>query len=139
MRAMSALRLEARRGAVPLGLILVMTGAVAKLLTVAAAGIGYRATFCMFKLTTGCPCMSCGGTRALNRLLALDLPGAFAMNPLATAAMLALLPWALVDGVLFLRGRALSVEVSEAFATVLRPLLIVVVFVNWAYLVAVGR
>jgi len=135
----SALRLTAPRGAAPLGLILASVAVAAKLTTLMAIGVGYRTTFCLFKLTTGCPCMTCGATRALNRLLALDPGGAFVMNPLATVAALLVVPWAFADGLLLLRGRALSMQASEAMASVLRPLVLVAVFVNWGYLVAVGR
>ena len=135
----SALRMTAPRGAAPLGLILATVAAAAKAMTLAAATVGYGSTFCLFKLTTGCPCMTCGATRALNRLLAMDPGGAFVMNPLATAAALVVVPWALADALLLARGRALSVEASDAVASALRPLVLVAVFVNWGYLVAVGR
>jgi len=139
MSLASALRMTAPRGAAPLGLILAAVAVAAKAMTLAAAAVGYRSTLCLFKLTTGCPCMTCGATRALNRLLAMDLGGAFVMNPLATAAALVLVPWALADALLLVRGRALSMEASEAVASALRPLVLVAVFVNWGYLVAVGR
>jgi hypothetical protein len=133
------LRVTVPRGAVPLGLILAVAGAGAKLLSIAAGTVGYQTTLCVFKLATGCPCMTCGGTRALNRLLALDVGGAIAMNPLATLAVLALIPWALADAALLLRGRALAVDVSTEVASILRPLVVMGVFMNWGYLVAVGR
>lgn len=133
------LRVTAPRGTIPLGLIVAAAGAAAKLLSMALAGMGQATTFCVFKLTTGCPCMTCGGTRALTHLMRLDLGGAIAMNPLATLAMLGLLPWAAADALLLLRGRALSLDLSDGAASVLRPLLVLVVFMNWGYLVAVGR
>lgn len=139
MRPAPALRLTASRGGTPLGLILALVGAATKALTLVLAAAGYRASLCFFKLTTGCPCMTCGTTRAANRLLALDVGGAFAMNPLATTAMLLLVPWAIADVFLVLRGRALSVDVSDGLAALLRPLVLIAAFVNWGYLVAAGR
>jgi hypothetical protein len=133
------LRVTVPRGAIPLGLILAAAGAGAKLMSLLATRIGHVTTLCLFKLTTGCPCMTCGGTRALNHLLKLDLGGAFAMNPLATLAMLGLIPWAAADALLLLRGRALALDVSDGVASVLRPLVVLAVFMNWGYLVAVGR
>lgn len=139
MSLSSALRVTVPRGALPLGLIVAAAGVAAKLMTMLATGMGHATTLCLFKLTTGCPCMTCGGTRALNHLLDQDLGGAIAMNPLATLAMLGLLPWAAADALLLLRGRALALDVSDGMASVLRPLLVLVVFMNWGYLVAVGR
>ena len=139
MSLWSALRVTVPRGGIPLGLILAAAGAAAKLMTMLANGMGHATTLCLFKLTTGCPCMTCGGTRALNHLLNLDLGGAIAMNPLVALAMLGLMPWAAADALLLLRGRALSLDVSDAMASVLRPLVVLVVFMNWGYLVAVGR
>jgi hypothetical protein len=139
MSLASALKVSVPRGALPLGLILAAAGAGAKLLTMVAARVGYTTSLCLFKITTGCPCMTCGGTRALNHLLELDFSGAIAMNPLATAAILGLVPWAVADALLLLRGRALSVEVSDGLASLLRPLVVLAVFMNWGYLVAVGR
>ena len=139
MSLWSALRFTVPRGAIPLGLILAAVGAAAKLMTLVADRLGHATTLCLFKLTTGCPCMTCGGTRALNHLLGLDLAGAIAMNPLATLAMLGLIPWAAADALLLLRGRALAMDVSDGLASLLRPLVVLVVFMNWGYLVAVGR
>jgi hypothetical protein len=137
--SLGSLQVGVPRGALPLGLVLAAAGAGAKLMTMLAGVLGHAASVCLFKLTTGCPCMTCGGTRALNRLLELDLAGAIAMNPLATLAILGLVPWAAADALLLLRGRALAVDVSEGLASILRPLVVLVVFMNWGYLVAVGR
>ncbi|MFT4257303.1 MAG: DUF2752 domain-containing protein [Pseudoxanthomonas sp.] len=46
---------------------------------------------CMFRAFTGLYCIGCGTTRMLHALAHLDLPRAFAMNPLAMA-LLSLLP-----------------------------------------------
>jgi hypothetical protein len=61
------------------------------------------------------------------------------MNPLVAAGALALVPWALADLGLLLRGRALDLSVSPGAGRVLRILAVAAVLVNWAYLVAVGR
>ena len=61
------------------------------------------------------------------------------MNPLATLAAFAIVPWGLGDLALLTRGRALALEIAPASARVLRAAGITAVLVNWAYLVAVGR
>ena len=125
--------------AVPLGAIL---GGIAVLAT-AAIGLVHLdrlpLTLCTFKALTGWACMTCGATRALARLSALDVAGALALNPLVTAGILALVPWALADLVLLSRGRALRVELAPGPARAARVALVAAVAANWAYLLAVGR
>jgi len=125
--------------AVPLGAIL---GGIAALAT-ALVGLVHLDrlpfTVCTFKALSGWACMTCGTTRALARLFALDLPGALALNPLVTVGVLALVPWALADLALLSRGRALRVELAPGVARVGRVAFVVAVAANWAYLLAVGR
>ena len=125
--------------AVPLGAIL---GGIAALAT-AVIGLVHLDrlpfTVCTFKALSGWACMTCGATRALARLFALDLAGALALNPLVTVGVLALVPWALADLALLSRGRALRVELAPGVARVARVAFVVAVAANWAYLLAVGR
>ena len=74
-------RFVAREGP-PLGLVFAAIGVVRH----ARAWACCTSTACPFalcylKLFTGLPCPTCGSTRALGRLFALDVPGAFSMNP----------------------------------------------------------
>ena len=94
---------------------------------------------CVFKATTGLPCFTCGGTRALVALAHLDLLGALAMNPLVALALIALVPWGIADAVLALRGRALVLEVGPTLGRLLRITVAPLLLANWAYLIAVGR
>lgn len=94
---------------------------------------------CVFKTVTGWPCLACGSTRALGRLFALDLAGAFAMNPLAALGALALVPWGVADALLMTRGRALSLELAPPVSHVARAGAVALLLVNWVYLLAVGR
>jgi hypothetical protein len=94
---------------------------------------------CFFKATTGLPCLTCGGTRALVHLARLDVMGALAMNPLVAVSLLALVPWAVADAVLALRGRSLVLEIGPLLKQVLMWSAFPVLIANWAYLIAVGR
>ena len=94
---------------------------------------------CYVKALTGWPCPTCGATRAMARLFALDLGGAFVMNPLATMVALGIIAWAVVDLLLLRRGGSRSFRVSPATGTVLRVAAVLLVLANWVYLIAVGR
>jgi len=131
--------LRARPGGTPLGAILAACALVAIAVVALLHLDRLPFSLCVFKAVTGLPCMTCGTTRALARLARLDLAGALAMNPLATAGTLALLPWAVADLALLPRGRALSLELSPAAARVARIAAVAAVLVNWVWLVAAGR
>jgi hypothetical protein len=131
--------LRAEPGGLPLGAIL---GGIALLAGVAVGLLHLDRlpfTVCYFKALSGWPCLSCGTTRALGRLFALDLPGALAMNPLATAGFMALAPWAAADLVLAPARRALRVELGPLAARGVRVAVVFALVANWVYLVAVGR
>ena len=96
-------------------------------------------TLCVFKGLTGLPCPTCGSTRALGRLFALDFAGALAMNPFTTLVAVLIAGWAVADLALLPRRRALKLEVPKAFAFALRVAALVLFLANWVYLIAVGR
>jgi len=131
-------RFVAREGA-PLGLIF---GAIGLLMT-AAVGLLHldRLPFavCHLKALTGLPCPTCGSTRAVGRLFALDVSGALAMNPVTTVAALLIAGWAVADLALLPRRRALGVELGPRLGIALRIGAAAIVLANWAYLLASGR
>jgi hypothetical protein len=94
--------------------------------------------FCFFKAATGIPCMTCGSTRALARLAHLDVFGAMRVNPLATIALSTVIVLGLVELVLWMQGRTLSISLSPRqirWSWVLAGLLLMV---NWVYLIRAG-
>jgi hypothetical protein len=96
-------------------------------------------TFCLFKGMTGLPCPTCGSTRALAHLFALDFAGAVRMNPLTVLVAVGVAAWALADVVLLSRRQSLGVEVSPRAAAALRAGALALFLANWVYLIAAGR
>ena len=139
-RAGGRLPLVARSSAPPLGAIFGGIG----LLAAAAVGLlrldRIPLTLCVFKGLTGLPCPTCGSTRALGRLFALDFAGALAMNPLHDAR----------GGARRRSGRwptsrscpAGVPSTSRSRSRSGSPCawrLLVLFLANWVYLIAVGR
>lgn len=133
------LTLRAKAGALPLGAIFLAIGAVAGLAVAVLHLDRLPILVCLFRAVTGLPCMTCGATRALGELVAGNVPGAFAMNPLATLGAFGLIPWGIGDLALMTRGRALALEVAPPGGRVLRVVAVLAVIANWAYLIAAGR
>jgi hypothetical protein len=132
-------RVSAPRGGLPLGAVFGAVGAAAAAAVFVLGLDRLPFLLCVFKATTGLPCLTCGSTRALGRLVHLDFAGAVVMNPLAVAGGLLIAAWAVADLGLLARGRALSVRLGPSLARGLRILAWAVVLANWAYLVAAGR
>jgi hypothetical protein len=131
-------RFFAREGP-PLGLIFGAIGAVGTLAVGLLQLDRLPFALCYVKLMTRLPCPTCGSTRAVGRLFALDIPGALSMNPLTTLAAFAVALWATADLALLPQKRALGLELSPPAGRALRLAVVVAVVANWAFLVAAGR
>ena len=133
------IRLVARSSAPPLGAIFGGIG----LLAAAAVGLlrldRIPLTLCVFKGLTGLPCPTCGSTRALGRLFALDFAGALGMNPFTTLVAVVVGAWAVADLALLPRRRALGLEVPKRLGFALRAGALVLFLANWVYLIGAGR
>ncbi len=136
---LAGVRLYARDGAPPMGLVFGAIGVVAGVAVSVLHLDRLPMVLCLFKALTGLPCPTCGSTRAFGRLFAGDLAGALAMNPLTTVGAATVLAWALVDLALLPRRRALALEVRPRTAFVLRVAALVAFLLNWVFLLAVRR
>ena len=133
------LTLRARAGGLPLGAIFLGIGVLAAFAVAVLHLDRLPILICVFRATTGIPCLTCGATRALGELVSGDLAGALVMNPLATLAAFALVPWGIADLALMTRGRALALQVAPGGGRALRVMAVTALAANWAYLVAAGR
>jgi hypothetical protein len=134
-----ALRVRGRPGAPPLGAIFAAIGLLAAAAVWTLRLDRLPLTLCVFKGLTGLPCPTCGSTRALGRLFALDFAGALAMNPFTTLLALVVAAWALADLALLPTRRALELDVSPRLGFALRVGALVLFLANWVYLLAAGR
>jgi hypothetical protein len=132
-------KVSARPEGLPLGAIFLAIGVLGAAAVAVLHLDRVPILICLFRASTGIPCLTCGATRAAALLAGGDLAGAFAMNPLATAGALALVPWGLADLALLPRGRALAVEMAPSAAWVARGLAVAAVLANWGYLIATGK
>ncbi len=133
------LRVWARPGAPPTGLLFGTIGALAGVAVSVLHLDRLPITLCMFKGMTGLPCPTCGGTRAFGRLFRGDLTGAVLMNPLVVLGALLVFGWAIADLALLPKRRALALELHPRLAQVLRVTAVLLLLLNWAFLLAVRR
>jgi len=87
---------------------------------------------CLFRDLTGFPCPTCGTAHAALALTRLDLPGAFAFNPLATLGALLFLLGGAAAAAASLAGRPLPEPRLSGPAPRLAGLLVAAA--NWAWL-----
>jgi hypothetical protein len=132
-------RLVARANAPPLGLVFGGIGVLAAAAVWLLHLDRIPLTFCVFKGLTGLPCPTCGSTRTLGRLFALDFAGALAMNPFTTLVSVVVGAWALADLALLPRKKALGLEMPPRLAFALRVLALTLFLANWVYLLLAGR
>ena len=134
-----AVRLGTRAGAPPLGAIFGGIGLLAAGAVWLLRLDRLPLTFCLFKGFTGLPCPTCGSTRALGHLFALDFAGALRMNPFTTLVAVVVAGWAAADLAFMSRRQALELEFSPRVAFGLRVGALALFLANWIYLIAAGR
>lgn len=125
-----------RRVTGPLALagLLVAGGLATRLLGLDHAGV----TFCYFKAMTGYACFTCGSTRAIGALSRLDVPTAFAVQPLVTLSVLVVLAWGLADLGLLAAGKRTRVRLGAAASRWALAAFVAAAILNWIYLLRTG-
>lgn len=95
---------------------------------------------CPFKEFTGHPCMSCGGTRALEALVHTRFAQALEFNPLAALAIACAAPYVLYAAfTVTFRTRRIRFHLRPPWSNAIRVALLALVVLNWTYLLWVGR
>src|SRR5437868_4948769 len=104
-------------------------------LAVAWLTLGLPWPICWFHQLTGHPCATCGATRAAIAFLHGDLLGAMRWNPLAFGIYCGIAVFdAYAFYVLISRSRRLRLSFSAPEKRLLRGTAMVVLLLNWAYL-----
>ena len=98
-------------------------------------GLGPYLPPCIFKSLTGVPCLTCGGTHCVVSLSRFDMMTSFMYNPLIFMGLIGLLLFSLLIlmGLLFRYRLVIELALSEKRA--LRFSIIVLVLLDWAYLI----
>jgi hypothetical protein len=95
---------------------------------------------CVFKAVTGWPCVTCGATRAILALLALDLPAAWRSNPLVILLTAGWSAYAVYGaGAVLGAWPRLAVELKSRECAALRAGALLAVAAAWTFLVVDGR
>ncbi len=134
-------KVSGRPPAVQLGLLWGAAAISAGALALVAPGLLRRVAHvlppCPLNALAGIPCPACGSGRATLALARLDLPGAFAWNPLFTVAALAFVLGGVAALVLSLTGR--GVNEPRTLPGPARAALVLAVAANWVWLFVDGR
>jgi hypothetical protein len=100
--------------------------------------LGLPGPACPFRAVTGYPCLTCGATRCAIAFFHGNLSAAWSWNPLAFVALCGVVAFDLYAIVVLLtRGPRLRViEWTRAEKNAVRIAVILLIFANWAYLLA---
>ena len=91
---------------------------------------------CLFKGIAGIPCPTCGATRSVTCLSHGDVSAAFSMNPLIALICLVAIWYFVYSTIAITLGfERLIIRLSEREALAARAGAVVIVLLNWAYLV----
>ena len=99
---------------------------------------GVPTPLCPLHAVTGIPCPTCGMTRGLRCLLRGDLASAFLFNPLGMVILFGLASYLLYAVIVVIARlpRLRWERISPATATFLRICAVILVVMNWIYLIA---
>ena len=91
-------------------------------------------SYCSMQLLFGIPCPACGMTRAFVHMTHFHLGAAISASPLGAVLCSTVVAFALYIPLAHWRGRVFRWELSRREARLFPVILIVVILVNWGYL-----
>lgn len=95
---------------------------------------------CTFKSITHIPCLTCGMTRSIISLIHLNVIDAFKMNPLIFLTILILLLWGLWSLIaLIIKPKHIKIELTPTERRIIILSIVVLLIMNWLYLICAGR
>lgn len=94
---------------------------------------------CVFRSLTGLPCPSCGSTRAALALASGELLDALCLQPLFVVVCSVGAMFVVHALLATVTGNKLKIELAAAEWLALRGAMVVLVALNWSYLVIAGR
>jgi hypothetical protein len=130
------MKLERRgreRAGLPVGALVGGALAVGGTLTAVWLRLGLPRPVCLLREWTGVPCPTCGTTRLIEALLAGDLLGALAWNPLVFLILTAVAVWAVLSAASFAFRQTWRVALSPRERTSARILAIAALVGGWAW------
>jgi hypothetical protein len=90
---------------------------------------------CPFKVLTGYPCLTCGGTRCLAEMAHLSLWESFKYNPFVWLTVIGMIAFSLIAAFGILFKRRFSITLTESEKKVIRIAIIALMAINWIYLI----
>lgn len=96
-------------------------------------------TICLFHRLTGWPCLTCGSTRAVTALVSGDVAGALRTQPFAiVGCALLTAAWGFHTTALFLMRCVVYFELNQKERRACWLAVVVMLCINWLYLVRCG-
>jgi hypothetical protein len=126
----------------PVSSIHVIWGIIAIMAIISARALGDFLTHlppCLFRVMTGIPCLACGGTHCVMALAHFDVTSALRSNPLIGLALMAIIIFSLMVLIGLVIRRRLLISLSVIEKRGLRIGLILLIAINWAYLILVMK
>lgn len=94
---------------------------------------------CAFHSLIGLPCVTCGSTRAFSALIDGEFLAAFRLQPLFVAGCLFSVAYGVRAPLSLIADKRIFVELTDQDRFLIRCVLVMLIALNWVYLVKAGR